>query len=63
MTLTCSVVIYSKRDRCVRLCHKPAAFFIEQDGVGVVFATCKRHRERVNKMLGIAARPPSVTST
>jgi hypothetical protein len=52
--LTCSVVIYSRRDVAIRLCRRPAARCIEIDGE-VLFAVCGLHRARVRKALRVAA--------
>jgi|PlaIllAssembly_1097288.scaffolds.fasta_scaffold04203_5 hypothetical protein len=50
--LTCSVVIYSTRDRGVRLCRRHAFRLIEVHG-SAMFAVCARHRQRVRDGLGI----------
>jgi hypothetical protein len=52
--LTCSVVIYSRRDVAIRLCRRPAARCIEIEGE-VLFAVCGLHRTRVRKALGLEA--------
>lgn len=56
MSLTCSVVIFDKRTRTVRLCSREAARMIEARG-DTLLAVCGRHLPRVRKALGIVEAP------
>ena len=51
---TCSVVIYSKRDRHIRLCKRKAARMLEFNGE-TLFAFCEWHRSRVRAVTGMSA--------